>query len=233
MVDPGKLNANNSGSAHANIEAMEDRLSTNLFSYRQTYQAGRGALRIRLEAVLLEAAHVRDTRPNLGGNTVLRHYAVVAGRRTAERRNSSSEEPGGKLGAGTLGVCAGGSDDSDPRHGPRAVPGGCDHQPARLYSRVFRPERRRQAGDTHIPERLSDERVRRPAQLRSAHGAGVPGFGHEHDHVQTTVGQAVHPALLPALLPRRTSASHRHDSAQAAIRAGVGRCRRDIWRNSG
>ena len=35
MVDPGKLNANNSRFAYANIEAMEDRLSTNLFSYRQ------------------------------------------------------------------------------------------------------------------------------------------------------------------------------------------------------
>ena len=35
MVDPSKVNANNSRFAHANIEAMEDRLSTNLFSYRQ------------------------------------------------------------------------------------------------------------------------------------------------------------------------------------------------------
>ncbi len=35
MVDTGKLNANNSRFAYANIEAMEDRLSTNLFSYRQ------------------------------------------------------------------------------------------------------------------------------------------------------------------------------------------------------
>ena len=35
MVDAGKLNANNSRFAYANIEAMEDRLSANLFSYRQ------------------------------------------------------------------------------------------------------------------------------------------------------------------------------------------------------
>ena len=35
MVDTGKLNANNSRFAYANIEAMEDRLSANLFSYRQ------------------------------------------------------------------------------------------------------------------------------------------------------------------------------------------------------
>ncbi len=35
MVDTGKLNANNSRFAYANIEAMDDRLSANLFSYRQ------------------------------------------------------------------------------------------------------------------------------------------------------------------------------------------------------
>ena len=35
MVDTGKLNANNSRFALASIEAMEDRLSANLFSYRQ------------------------------------------------------------------------------------------------------------------------------------------------------------------------------------------------------
>ena len=35
MVDTSKLNANNSRFAHASIRAMEDRLSANLFSYRQ------------------------------------------------------------------------------------------------------------------------------------------------------------------------------------------------------
>ncbi len=35
MVDVGKLNANNSRFAYADMESMEDRLSANLFSYRQ------------------------------------------------------------------------------------------------------------------------------------------------------------------------------------------------------
>ena len=35
MVDKGKLNANNSRFAHASLRAMEDRLTANLFSYRQ------------------------------------------------------------------------------------------------------------------------------------------------------------------------------------------------------
>ncbi len=35
MVDTGKLNANNSRDAYFNIKTMEDRLSANLFSYRQ------------------------------------------------------------------------------------------------------------------------------------------------------------------------------------------------------
>ena len=193
MVDPGKLNANNSRFAHANIEAMEDRLSTNLFSYRQL---------TRLDEALFEY----DLRLFFSKlpmfvilvliSVVILYYVITLSSLVVEQQRGEIvllKSRGGKLGAGTLRVCAGGSDDSGPRHGPRAIPGGCDHQSARLYPRVFRPQRRRQAGNPHIPERLSDERVRRPAQLRSAHGTSVTSFGHEHDHVQTAVGKAVQP----------------------------------------
>ena len=69
MVDTGKLNANNSRFALASIEALEGQTVRQSLQLSAVNRTGRGALRVRPQAVLLQTAHVRNTRSYFRGNS--------------------------------------------------------------------------------------------------------------------------------------------------------------------
>ena len=75
------------------------------------YRTGRGAVRVRQAAVLLQTAHVRNTNPHIRRHTLLRRHAVVARRRAAAGRDSAAQEQGRDGGASAVGLYLGGFDD--------------------------------------------------------------------------------------------------------------------------
>ena len=83
MVEPDTLDARNATFARYSMGAMENRLSSNLFRFRQITELEDTLTGVRQEAVLLQAAHVRDLDPNRGGDHVLRDHPVLPGGRAA------------------------------------------------------------------------------------------------------------------------------------------------------